>query len=176
MIYPVPRPAFLIARRALSSRQGWIETRVPRTQPVDPVEHRTERWEADVPLSDHEQRLLDQMERALYEEDPKFASQLRGADLRAARRRRLGLAVVGFVIGLALMLGGVITKLPLLSVLGFVQMLVSVTYVVSWWGKAPSTTEPATRSGKTRSAKPKRTGFMDSVEERWRRRRDGDAL
>jgi hypothetical protein len=133
-----------------------------------------------VPLSDHEQRLLEQMGRALYEEDPKFASQLRGADLRAARRRRVGLALVGFVIGLALMLGGVITKIPLLSILGFVQMLVSVTYVVSWWGKAPAagpsdgpTNVTSLSAKKAARGKGRRGGsFMDGVEERWRRRRD----
>jgi hypothetical protein len=131
-----------------------------------------------VPLSEHEQRLLEQMERALYEEDPKFASQLRGADVRAARRR-IGLAVLGFIIGLGLMLGGVITKIPLLSVLGFVQMLVAVTYVVSWWGKAPSAaadtstgSAPTGRGRSGKAPKAKRSGFMDGVEERWRRRRE----
>ncbi|GAA3106389.1 hypothetical protein GCM10020254_60330 [Streptomyces goshikiensis] len=31
-----------------------------------------------VPLSEHEQRMLEQMERALYAEDPKFATALEG--------------------------------------------------------------------------------------------------
>ena len=44
-----------------------------------------------MPLSEHEQRLLEQMERALYAEDPKLASTLRGADLRAHHRRRVAL-------------------------------------------------------------------------------------
>ena len=35
-----------------------------------------------MPLSDHEQRLLEQIERALYAEDPKFASTVRTTDLR----------------------------------------------------------------------------------------------
>jgi hypothetical protein len=127
-----------------------------------------------VPLSEHEQRLLEQMERALYEEDPKFASQLRGADARGSRRRRMGLAVVGFVIGLALMLGGVVANVTLLSVLGFVQMLVAVTYVVSWSGKAPTGAPGApTPEGKRSKGRSRRSGsFMDGVEERWRRRRD----
>ena len=45
-----------------------------------------------MPLSEHEQRLLEQMERALYAEDPKFASSLRSAGPRPGRRRK---AVVG---------------------------------------------------------------------------------
>ena len=53
-----------------------------------------------MPLSDHEQRMLDQIESALYAEDPKFASSVRGGGLRAptARRRLQGVAL--FVIGL----------------------------------------------------------------------------
>ena len=42
-----------------------------------------------MPLSEHEQRLLDQIERALYQEDPKFASSVRATDLRTHMRRRL---------------------------------------------------------------------------------------
>ncbi|EBF6878346.1 DUF3040 domain-containing protein, partial [Salmonella enterica subsp. enterica serovar Saintpaul] len=37
-----------------------------------------------MPLSEHEQQLLEQMEQALYAEDPKFASQMQGAGARAA--------------------------------------------------------------------------------------------
>ena len=42
----------------------------------------------NVPLSEEELRLLEQMERALVEEDPKFASTLRGTSLRSIARRR----------------------------------------------------------------------------------------
>ena len=45
-----------------------------------------------MPLSENEQRMLEQMERALYEEDPKFATQLKGSDARAFYRKRLALA------------------------------------------------------------------------------------
>ncbi|MGZ6793086.1 MAG: DUF3040 domain-containing protein, partial [Mycobacteriales bacterium] len=46
-----------------------------------------------MPLSEHEQRLLDQIERALYAEDPKFATTVRSTDLRTHMRRRLRRAV-----------------------------------------------------------------------------------
>ena len=63
-----------------------------------------------MPLSEHEQRMLDQIESALYAEDPKFASSVRGGTLRApsARRRFQGLAM--FVVGLALRVSGVMIK------------------------------------------------------------------
>ena len=49
-----------------------------------------------MPLSEEELRLLEQMERALVEEDPKFASTLRGTSLRRSARRRAILAGVVF--------------------------------------------------------------------------------
>ena len=67
-----------------------------------------------MPLSEHEQRLLEQMERALHAEDPKFASALQGADLRALFRRRALLAVVGFAVGLGMLVAGVVvSQIPL---------------------------------------------------------------
>jgi hypothetical protein len=146
-----------------------------------PVPTRDVVREADVPLSEHEQRLLEQMERALYEDDPKLASTLRGSDMRRRARRRFGLAAIGFLIGVALLLAGVVSQVWPVSVLGFVQMLVSVTYVVSWWGKAPTadpTAEGATGPRPARKASKGRSSgsFMDNVEERWRRRRDENGL
>ena len=138
-----------------------------------------------MPLSEHEQRLLEQMERALYEDDPKLASTLRGSDVRRRQRRRFGLAAIGFLIGVALLLAGVVSQIWPVSVLGFVQMLVSVTYVVSWWGRAPSDgmsgaetpgSAPTAKRGRKTSKAKSGGSFMDSVEERWRRRRDENGL
>jgi hypothetical protein len=42
-----------------------------------------------MPLSDHEQHVLDQIESELSTEDPKFASSVRGGSLRAPCRRRM---------------------------------------------------------------------------------------
>ena len=70
-----------------------------------------------MPLSDHEQRMLDQIESALYAEDPKFASSVRGGGLRAptARRRLQGVAL--FVIGLAMLVSGVAFKATMIGTL-----------------------------------------------------------
>ena len=62
-----------------------------------------------VPLSEEELRLLEQMERALVEEDPKFASTLRGTSLRRSARRRAIAAGVVFVLGIAMLMGGVMS-------------------------------------------------------------------
>ena len=55
-----------------------------------------------MPLSEHEQQMLAQMEQALASEDPRFAHQMRGGTTLAVRRRRLVLGILGVVIGLAL--------------------------------------------------------------------------
>jgi poly(A) polymerase Pap1 len=84
-----------------------------------------------MPLSEEELRLLEQMERALTEEDPKFASTLRGSSFRRSARRRALLAGVAFVGGVALMMTSAVANLIPVAVLGFVVMLVSATYALS---------------------------------------------
>jgi hypothetical protein len=137
-----------------------------------------------VPLSDHEQRLLEQMERALYAEDPKFATTMRGADLRRRYRRRAVAAAFVFVIGIALLMTGAVSNKIPLGVAGFVVMLGSAWYAVTSWRRVPADGEigtfdaatgekaQASRSKPSRTATARRRGFMERMEERWRRRRE----
>jgi hypothetical protein len=137
-----------------------------------------------VPLSEHEQRLLEQMERALYAEDPKFASTLRGSDLRGHYRRRALLGVIGVVIGLALLPVGIAGRIVALSIVGFLIMLGSAIWAVTSWRRAPAPGETgiAAQSGsgkvastggrRGRKSKGPKVRYMDRLEERWRRRRD----
>ena len=74
-----------------------------------------------MPLSEHEQRLLDQIERALYQEDPKFASTVRATDLRSHMRRRLRRAALVLVLGFALLLTGVVTQQYVVGIAGFAR-------------------------------------------------------
>ncbi|MCU1689945.1 MAG: hypothetical protein JWN61_1713 [Pseudonocardiales bacterium] len=82
-----------------------------------------------MPLSDHEQRLLEQIEQALYAEDPKFATAVASRKMRSHPRRKLALAIVGAIAGLALVAVGV-TVHPVVIVLGFVLAVVSCTFAV----------------------------------------------
>ena len=75
-----------------------------------------------MPLSEHEQRLFEQIERSLAE-DPKFASAVRASDPRVHTRRRLLVAAGIIIVGLALVVYGTVIKTPILSVAGFVVML-----------------------------------------------------
>jgi hypothetical protein len=128
-----------------------------------------------VPLSEHEQRLLEQMERALYAEDPKFASALRGADLRRRYRRRAVLALLAFVLGICLLMTGAIAQITPVGVAGFVVMLVSASYAITMWRRLPPPGEISNFPAGSSPRAPRRVkaGFMNRVEERWRRRRDG---
>jgi Protein of unknown function (DUF3040) len=132
-----------------------------------------------MPLSDHEQRMLDQIESALYAEDPKFASSVRGGGLRAptARRRLQGVAL--FVIGLGMLVSGVAFKatmigsFPILSVFGFVVMFGGVVFAIT----GPRMSGRSDRSGPTpgpsRQRRAKGGGsFTSRMEDRFRRRFD----
>ena len=65
-----------------------------------------------MPLSEHEQRMLDQIESALYAEDPKFASSVRGGNLRAPSTRRRLHGVGLFLSGLAMLVSGSLSRPP----------------------------------------------------------------
>jgi hypothetical protein len=124
--------------------------------------------------------MLEQMERALYAEDPKFASALEGNGVRAFTRRRVYLAVVGFLAGIGLLMGGVITKQPVISVVGFLVMLACAVLAVAGWRRVTRPVEqgpPAVpghigRRFGARRRQPRRGKVMDRIEERWQRRRD----
>src|SRR4051812_24530780 len=78
------------------------------------------------------------MERALYAEDPKFASSLRGSDLRVLHRRRVVKAAAGVLVGIALLLTGVIVQLVPLGVAGALVMILSALLAVHSWRQIPS--------------------------------------
>jgi len=151
-----------------------------------------------VPLSEEELRLLEQMERALVEEDPKFASTLRGTTLRQSARRKAVLAGVVFVVGIVVLMTGVVAEQPVVGILGFLVMLVSATVGLTFLrgqrtapaGEAPHaqgggsvasrggfTVIDGGRAGKQRRQRHQTGGsFMDRMEERWRRRREDNGF
>jgi Flp pilus assembly protein TadB len=127
--------------------------------------------EGQVPLSDHEQRLLDEIEQALYAEDPKFAASVRAARTRSRTRRSAALCVLGVVAGLALVLVGLVATIVALSVVGFVLVVGSCGYAVQVVrARRTGSTTPAQSSNAVRTSR--QSGLKSRMEERLRRRFD----
>lgn len=135
-----------------------------------------------MPLSDHEQRLLEQMEQALQAEDPKFATTMQGADLRRRYVRRAVWSGIAFVLGVVLLMTGAVIQMIPLGVAGFVVMLGSAWLGVTSWRRTPEAsadTGNVTDIGPSSARRKRRSGrkggdgsFMQRMEERWRHRRD----
>jgi hypothetical protein len=129
-----------------------------------------------VPLSEHEQRMLDQIERALYTEDPKFAHAVRSTDPQVHYRRRIVKAVLGFVLGVcALMAGLVVNAMPITVIIsgaGFLMMTACCVWALSSWKRMNGAPEATASKDASSSPPPARGGFMERLEERWRRRNE----
>ncbi|WP_072806337.1 DUF3040 domain-containing protein [Rhodococcoides yunnanense] len=142
-----------------------------------------------MPLSEHEQRMLDQIESALYAEDPKFASHVRSGRMRTASSKRRFQAAAVFVLGLVLLIAGLALPFkpggfPVVSLVGFVFMFgAGVLFILGGSrkgapaGKGDATAENGSeQSGRPRSGgnKPKSGrkggGFTSRMEDRFRRR------
>jgi Protein of unknown function (DUF3040) len=152
-----------------------------------------------VPLSEHEQRLLEQMEQQLSVEDPKFASAMRGSAARVKARRRMILGALAVILGLGLVLLGVAQGIVLIGIAGFGIMVAGAWFAVTperhkgpvGAVAADGTTQPRPprgakadrRAGRgrrgrgtpkgTKPAKGAKGTFMQRMEQRWDRRRDG---
>jgi hypothetical protein len=159
--------------------------------------------EVIVPLSEHEQRLLEQMEQQLSVEDPKFASAMRGSAARVKARRRMILGALGVLVGLGLVLLGVAQGIVLIGIAGFAVMVAGAWLAVTPARQkgpggpvgtvaADGTTQPrapkaprgqrggSPAAGKAprgrkgrRDARRSSGGFMSRMEQRWERRRGG---
>lgn len=139
-----------------------------------------------MPLSEHEQRQLEQIEQALYADYPKLAQAVRARDPRVHYKRRMFEATAGFLIGVGVLLAGVVYRqhfFPWFAVGGFVVMLACAMWALNSWRHMGGTVTgrglpgrgttggrgPGTHRG--RAAGP---SFMERLEERWRRRQEGE--
>ncbi|NQX28741.1 DUF3040 domain-containing protein [Microbacteriaceae bacterium VKM Ac-2854] len=127
-----------------------------------------------MPLSEHEQRLLDEMERNLYQNDADFVAAV-GNRRGKTNYRAIVLGVLLAIVGLAVLVTGVIVRQPIVGIVGFALMLGGV--IVAMRPTHGSGDElPDLSSGSTprpaRGANPQ-SGFMDRLNERWDNRGDG---
>lgn len=133
-----------------------------------------------MPLSEHEQRVLDEIESALYAEDPKFASAPWGKGLRSSSSRA-GLQVAGlFVVGLVLLVLGVVLPVkfpgsfPIVSLVGFVVMFAAGIRWL-WFSQASNGAQGGAGArgggnGKQALRGSRKPGLSERMESRFRRR------
>ncbi|NEM90002.1 DUF3040 domain-containing protein [Galbitalea soli] len=114
-----------------------------------------------MPLSEQEQRLLEEMERSLYHNDADFVASV------SARRGKpsysaVVLGILLAVAGVAVLITGVAVRLPIVGVLGFVMMFAGVFIAVT----------PPRRGGRVSSAPSStaRPSFMQTLGQRWEKR------
>lgn len=127
-----------------------------------------------MPLSEHEQRMLAEMENALATEDPRFASHMRGSSAGTLRRKRLIIGGVGVLVGLGLILLGIQTTMWV-GAAGFAVMVAAAAYALA---PAPASKAAAgaggsgARKGGKRPASKRGGGFLNRLDERWERRQN----
>jgi hypothetical protein len=138
-----------------------------------------------VPLSDHEQRQLEQIEQALYREDPKFGRLVRSSDPRVHYKRKLAQAMIGMLAGAGLIAAGVVTRHIYLEAAGAAIVVLSLLWALISWRRHTARMRPAHEkarasarqrrsAGHSRSNLGWRARMMERMEERWRRRQEGD--
>ena len=123
-----------------------------------------------MPLSEEEQRVLDQLEMDLGQDPSLHRAMTRGPRTPA----RVVAAAAGVIVGLTVVVVGVGADIPLLGIAGFVIM----AGVALWALLAPrkpvvpsSKSAPASSRGKPQQAKSDKD-FMQRMEDRFERRRE----
>lgn len=117
-----------------------------------------------MPLSEQEQRLLDEMERSLYHGDADFVASV--------GRVRSGVSYTAIVVGVLLALAGV--GLLVLGVIVHVWVVGVLGFAAMFGGVLLATGGPGRRGpGRAFSASAGRGRFMDRLSARWERRRRG---
>jgi hypothetical protein len=118
-----------------------------------------------MPLSEQEQRLLDEMERSLYHNDADFVATVGSHNSRPNYRW----IVIGILVGLVGIVGiivGVASQIIAIGIFGFVIMFLGVLFSLK-----RSAVPNASHGGHSGTSHP-RTGFMDRMNDRWDRRQD----
>jgi hypothetical protein len=132
-----------------------------------------------MPLSEHEQRILAEIERRLLEDDPKFAQQV-SSSFKAHLARRMKLAVLGFIAGIVVVLLGVVaSRNPVVALAGFLLMIGSILFFMQALRRravadkppAPGDRpQPPQRRPSRPGSKGGGDGWWERMNERWRQR------
>ena len=113
-----------------------------------------------MPLNEREQRILEEIERQFYQEDPKLAQTVAKTTLESVSRRWQRLAIVGFVVGLIVMFA-FFTQNTFIALAGFLVMVASAGWLAMNMRRFK--TESSGGAGLAT--------WLDRVRQRWRRDR-----
>lgn len=104
-----------------------------------------------MPLDDREQRILEEIERRFYQEDPRLAESVRDARIATSSTRNLRWALLGFVAGAVLMFG-FFTSQTLVALVGFAAMVAAVVWMIAILRRRAGVTgsSPESLSGRLR--------------------------
>ena len=135
-----------------------------------------------MPLPEHEQRQLQQIEQALYRDNPKFARRMRAGDPRVRYGHGLLQALPGVVIGAGMLATGALTHRAYLGAAGVAIAALSLVRAVATWRRYAARVRPARSRAGTKTAtgtrhrpgQTRRARMMKRMEQRWCRRQEGN--
>jgi len=122
-----------------------------------------------MPLSEQEQRLLDEMERNLYQNDADFVATV-GGHRGKPNARVVVIGILVALLGVGILLTGVIVRQPLVGVLGFVIMFAGVLLAVAPPRRLSAVAPKPRARADAKSGGRKSGSFMDGLNDRWDRR------
>jgi hypothetical protein len=127
-----------------------------------------------MPLSDYEQKILEEIEKQFYEQDPKFARGVATGTLHRNLRRNFRRGLALFVLGVFVLLAFFLEPNVLVGVAAFLIMLAGFTVAYQNLKKLGLERAEST-AGNTRPVNPM-SKLFGSLEQRMRdmRRRRGD--
>ena len=109
-----------------------------------------------MPLNEHEQKILDEIERQLYEDDPKLAEMVAKAVRSSRDRWKMRLAAVLFIVGAVVMFAS-FTQSWIVAGGGFVLMVASAGWLAL-----------TARANRMQSGQGS-GDFVERLQRRWRR-------
>jgi uncharacterized membrane protein HdeD (DUF308 family) len=116
-------------------------------------------YSVGMPLSDHERKMLAEMEAAFEQDDPRLVSTLTGkARTRQGSRMLLGLLLI--LGGIVVLFAGLIVKIVAIGLVGFIVALIGAFLLVTNF----------TLPSLNKSARSKKPSWSARLEGRWDRR------
>ena len=124
-------------------------------------------------LSEHEQRLLDEMERRFYQSEADVMPAASGPRPRL-NYRSIVLGVLVTLLGIGVLIGGAAAQQLWLGLLGFVVMIAGVVLFFSRRTDANEVAAEDQSKGSTPAAGQGRESLSDRAERRWNERMEGE--